>query len=92
METIKIDKREIYLTITFSLIKELGIESSVLYSYLQHNCNGLDLIHASEIEIKENLLLSQYQQRIAFKNLESLGYIKQVRIGLPAKRFIEILK
>jgi hypothetical protein len=92
METIKIAKREICIIISLALIKELGIESSFLYCYLQYKHQSLDLIPANENEIKEDLLLSQYQQRIAFKNLEDLGYIKQIRIGLPAKRFINILK
>ena len=89
-----------YIVLNKQLIKEIGIEESLLlgelaseYDYWQKRDELVDGYFYSTIEnVEENTTLNSYKQRKALKNLQEKNLIDVKLKGMPAKRYIKILE
>lgn len=88
-----------YLIINKSLVKEIGINETILlseliseYNYWLSN-NGLDdeeMFFSTVENVEENTTLNDYAQRKALNNLVEKELIELKIKGIPARRFIKI--
>lgn len=89
-----------YIVLNKQLIKEIGIEESLLlgelaseYDYWQKRGELVDGYFYSTIEnVEENTTLNSYKQRKALKNLQEKNLIDIKLKGMPAKRYIKIFE
>lgn len=89
-----------YLIINKSLVKEIGINETILLSELISEYNywisneGLDdegMFYSTVENVEENTTLNDYMQRKAINNLIAKGLIEVKVKCVPAKRFIKII-
>tara|TARA_R110000851_G_C12853770_1_gene543148 strand:- start:376 stop:681 length:306 start_codon:yes stop_codon:yes gene_type:complete len=83
------------------LVREIGLESSILLADLIHreshpkDCSiitimGEAYVSATSKQLEESTTLSYSKQRKCIKTLINGGYIKTALKGLPAKTFFNI--
>lgn len=99
MNVISLLASDNYIIVNKELIKEIGLEESIIvgdlssfYLYLkkQDKLNDDGFFFYSVEAMQENTSLSDYQQRKALENLKSKGIIEVIRREMPAKRFIKL--
>jgi len=87
-----------YITVNKIIAKKIGLESAVLLSYLIsksiyfEELNQLEdgYFYNTQEDIYNNTTLSSYQQRIANKNLSTLGILEIKRQGMPSKNYFKL--
>ena len=87
-----------FIVVNKSLIKELGLEPSILFGEIVSEYNywnerdGLNdgFFYSTVENIEEKTTLSKYQQGKAIKKLKELNLIECKVKGLPAKRYFKI--